>query len=224
VKAEAPPSAAPVAVAPQQPKPETGPAPARERTCTADEQCGGNELCISSNCVEITAGLAECRTPTVHFDFDRADLHANDLPRLQRTARCLRALTGERTLVEGNCDERGTVEYNLALGLRRAHSVTKYLEDLDVPAARLSAVSYGKELPICTESAESCWALNRRADVSRGKEPKDVTAMIRADKRRERGASAKAMQAVAAARSARARRSATREAPAAVESPATPVK
>ncbi|HUL59113.1 MAG TPA: OmpA family protein [Anaeromyxobacteraceae bacterium] len=216
-KAEAPPPA-PVAAVTPPPAPVAPPAvmPAapEERTCTGDAQCDASELCVASKCIAITAGVAECTTPSVHFDFDRADLHPADLPELQRAARCLKALPPERTLVEGNCDERGTVEYNLALGLRRAHSVTKYLEDVGVPAAQLQAVSYGKELPVCTTSAESCWAQNRRADVSRGAEPKDVTAMIRADERRERisEAGASGSQAAAARRPAQVRRGAAQPA------------
>ena len=65
--------------------------------------------------------------------------------------------------IDGNCDERGTVEYNLALGERRAHAAMAYLVGLGVPAARLSTTSYGKEKPVCTESGESCWGRNRRA-------------------------------------------------------------
>ncbi len=65
--------------------------------------------------------------------------------------------------MEGHCDERGTVEYNLALGERRARAAYDYLVSLGVPADRLKTVSYGKEVPVCTESTEDCWARNRRA-------------------------------------------------------------
>jgi peptidoglycan-associated lipoprotein len=68
--------------------------------------------------------------------------------------------------IDGNCDERGTVEYNLALGEHRAHAVMDYLVSLGVPATRLSATSYGKEKPVCTDSVESCWSRNRRAHFS----------------------------------------------------------
>jgi peptidoglycan-associated lipoprotein len=64
--------------------------------------------------------------------------------------------------VEGNCDERGTREYNLALGARRANAAKEYLVSLGVSAARIDTISYGKERPTCTESTESCWAQNRR--------------------------------------------------------------
>ena len=65
--------------------------------------------------------------------------------------------------IDGNCDERGTVEYNLALGEHRAHVAMSCLVGLGVPAARLSTTSYGKEKPVCTEPIESCWVRNRRA-------------------------------------------------------------
>jgi len=65
--------------------------------------------------------------------------------------------------VEGHCDERGTVEYNLALGERRARAAHDYLVSLGVPASRLKSVSYGKEAPLCRDSNEDCWARNRRA-------------------------------------------------------------
>ena len=68
--------------------------------------------------------------------------------------------------IDGNCDERGTVEYNLALGERRAHAAMAYLVGLGVPAARLSMTSYGKEKPVCTEPAEPCWVRNRRDHFS----------------------------------------------------------
>jgi peptidoglycan-associated lipoprotein len=68
-----------------------------------------------------------------------------------------------RITLEGHCDERGTVEYNLALGERRAKAAFDYLVSLGVPADRLRTVSYGKEVPVCTESNEGCWAKNRRA-------------------------------------------------------------
>jgi peptidoglycan-associated lipoprotein len=68
-------------------------------------------------------------------------------------------------LIEGHCDERGTNEYNLALGERRANAAKDYLASLGVDAARVKTVSYGKERPVCTEATESCWAKNRRAHL-----------------------------------------------------------
>jgi peptidoglycan-associated lipoprotein len=182
---EAPPVAAPVAME----APAAPPVAASEepRECSGDDQCGASELCVASRCVPIASGMAECNA-SAHFNFDRTDLQAAELPRLQRVARCLKALPQERTLVEGNCDERGAVQYNIALGFRRAHATAKYLEELGIPPSRLSEVSYGKELPLCAESTESCWATNRRADVTHGTQPKNVAAKVRADERRDRHA------------------------------------
>ena len=102
------------------------------------------------------------------WSLHRADLQGSELAPLQRVARCMGALAARRAEIAGNCDERGAEQYNVALGFRRAHAVARYLEDLGVPAPRLSEVSYGKERPVCTEDAEACWARNRRADVSPG--------------------------------------------------------
>jgi peptidoglycan-associated lipoprotein len=99
---------------------------------------------------------------TVHFDYDKYSLTDEDKATLQRQATWLQKYPAVRVTIEGHCDERGTREYNLALGARRANAVKEYLASLGVASARLDTVSYGKERPICTESNESCWAQNRR--------------------------------------------------------------
>jgi len=99
---------------------------------------------------------------TVHFDYDRYDLHDQERGILQRQAAWLQKYPQVRVSIEGHCDERGTREYNLALGARRANAVKEYLVSLGVSAARVDTISYGKERPICTESTEDCWAQNRR--------------------------------------------------------------
>ncbi len=101
--------------------------------------------------------------PDIHFDFDRADIRDQDRPTLTKNAETLKKFDFLRVTVEGHCDERGTVEYNLALGERRSKGAYDYLVQLGVPAARLKTVSYGKEVPVCRESSEDCWARNRRA-------------------------------------------------------------
>ncbi len=100
---------------------------------------------------------------TVHFDYDRYDLHQADKSILQRQAAWLNRYPAVRVTVQGNCDERGTREYNLALGARRANAVKEYLESLGVSIGRVDTISYGKERPICSESTEACWTRNRRA-------------------------------------------------------------
>lgn len=99
---------------------------------------------------------------TVHFAYNKYEIQDNDKPTLQRQAAWLGRYPNVRVTIQGNCDERGTREYNIALGARRANSVKEYLTSLGVSAARIDTVSYGKERPICAESTEACWAQNRR--------------------------------------------------------------
>ena len=99
---------------------------------------------------------------TVHFGYDQYNVEDNDKTLLGRQAQWLARYPAVRVTVEGHCDERGTREYNLALGARRANAVKEYLVSQGVSAARVETVSYGKERPICTESNESCWTQNRR--------------------------------------------------------------
>jgi peptidoglycan-associated lipoprotein len=99
----------------------------------------------------------------VNFDFDRYDLRADAKEILKGHAAWLKANPQGRVEVEGHCDERGTSEYNLALGAKRAESAKRYLIDLGISPSTLSTVSYGEELPLCKEQNESCWAKNRRA-------------------------------------------------------------
>jgi peptidoglycan-associated lipoprotein len=98
----------------------------------------------------------------IHFEYDKADIRDEDRASLGKTADNLKKFDYLRVTIEGHCDERGTVEYNLALGERRAKAAYDYLVSLGVPAARLKTVSYGKEIPLCRESNADCWARNRR--------------------------------------------------------------
>jgi peptidoglycan-associated lipoprotein len=100
---------------------------------------------------------------TVHFDYDRYDVREEDRTALQRQAQWLQKYPQVRVTVEGHCDERGTREYNLALGARRANAVKEYLVSLGVSSGRVQTISYGKERPICTDSSEACYAQNRRS-------------------------------------------------------------
>jgi len=99
---------------------------------------------------------------TVHFDYDQYGLTEEGKTTLQRQSAWMQKYPAVRVTVEGHCDERGTREYNLALGARRANAVKEYLASLGVAASRVETVSYGKERPVCTQSDESCWAQNRR--------------------------------------------------------------
>lgn len=99
----------------------------------------------------------------VPFEFDSAVLLESARPILDRTAVWLRSYPSVTVLVEGHCDERGTVEYNLALGERRATAVYNYIVSLGIPGGRLKTISYGKEFPLDPGHTEDAWARNRRA-------------------------------------------------------------
>lgn len=98
-----------------------------------------------------------------YFDFDRADIRPDARVALTQTAEFLREYPKARVLVEGHCDERGSTEYNLGLGDRRANAAREFLTSLGIAAGRVETISYGKERPFCFESNEECWQLNRRA-------------------------------------------------------------
>src|SRR5438132_1378108 len=97
-----------------------------------------------------------------YFDLDKADIRSDARAALAKSADFLRNYPQVKVVVEGHCDERGSTEYNLALGDRRAAAVKQYLVSLGIGADRVSTVSYGKEKPFCMESNESCWQQNRR--------------------------------------------------------------
>jgi len=99
----------------------------------------------------------------VYFDFDQYTVRADAQAVLEANARILKGDRAAKILIEGHCDERGTLAYNLVLGERRARAVQRYLEDLGVSSTRIQIVSYGKERPFCTDHSEACWQSNRRA-------------------------------------------------------------
>jgi peptidoglycan-associated lipoprotein len=98
----------------------------------------------------------------VYFGFDSFDLSNDARATLKRNADWLKANQSVRVEIEGHCDDRGTNEYNLALGAKRAQASKDYLVSLGIPADRLSTISYGEELPVCREQTEDCWQKNRR--------------------------------------------------------------
>jgi peptidoglycan-associated lipoprotein len=98
----------------------------------------------------------------VFFDYDKYDLKDEARGILQKDSDWLKKWTSTKITVEGHCDSRGTAEYNLALGERRANAAKDYLVSLGVPADRITVVSKGKEQPFCNEENESCWSQNRR--------------------------------------------------------------
>jgi peptidoglycan-associated lipoprotein len=99
----------------------------------------------------------------IHFEFDKYDVRAEDTKVLDANAAWLKTNSNMLILVEGHCDERGTNEYNLALGERRAKAALNYLVAQGVQASRITIISYGEERPACAEKNDACWAKNRRA-------------------------------------------------------------
>jgi peptidoglycan-associated lipoprotein len=102
----------------------------------------------------------------IHFDFDKYSLDKDAKDKLHKLSDLLLKNPNVKVLIEGRCDERGTEEYNLALGDKRANAAKNYLMALGVAAGRLSTVSYGKDKPLCTEHNEKCWAMNRSDHLS----------------------------------------------------------
>src|ERR1700741_584993 len=110
-----------------------------------------------------TATPASSPLQEVYFDFDSYDLRPDARDVLKTNGQWLKANPAAQIQIEGHCDERGTGEYNLALGSKRAQSVKDYLVTLGVSGDRLSTISYGEEVQVCTEHSEECWQKNRRA-------------------------------------------------------------
>ena len=104
-----------------------------------------------------------------YFDYDKADVRPDARDALTQTAQFLRSYPQLKIVVEGHCDERGSTEYNLALGDRRAAAAKQFLTSLGISAERMETVSYGKERPFCTASTDECYQQNRRAHIVLGK-------------------------------------------------------
>ncbi len=155
----------PPPVAPEAPPPAPPPPPKPEVAPVVDEYA--RMKAMSAEEIEKSGLLKE-----IFFDFDKSDIREQDRATLSQDADALKKFDFLRITVEGHCDERGTVEYNLALGERRAKAAFDYLVSLGVPADRMKTVSYGKEVPVCTQSSEDCWQRNRRAHFTvTGKTP-----------------------------------------------------
>jgi peptidoglycan-associated lipoprotein len=145
-----PPAAAPPAP-PAPPAPT--PPPAAPRALSEDEAFAGKTLADLN---------AERPLGDVFFDLDEAVIRDDGRAPLQKNADWMKRWSSTRIMVEGHADERGSAEYNLALGERRANAVRTYLVNLGVPDNRITITSKGKESPFCTETGEGCWQQNRR--------------------------------------------------------------
>jgi peptidoglycan-associated lipoprotein len=147
----APPQAMAPAPAPAAMAPPAAPAPATPPATAAPARPSLREF----------VAIADLKD--INFDFDKYDIRPADAKTLDANAAWLKSNTEQLVLIEGHCDERGTNEYNLALGERRAKSTMNYLVSQGVQASRITIISYGEERPLCTEHTEQCWAKNRRS-------------------------------------------------------------
>ena len=136
---------------PPQPAAQTAPAPAPPQMKSEAASMAG-----------LSAMIKEFEDRDIHFDFDKYDLRPEDIKILDEKASFLKAHPDLNIRIEGNCDERGTIEYNLALGDRRAKAAQKYLYDVGIDKGRITTISYGKERPLDPGHNEEAWAKNRR--------------------------------------------------------------
>jgi len=149
--------------------------------CRGDGDCGEGKECIGEKCVakkkagcepgscgpgkKCTDGICiwACEFQSVYFDFNESYLTSEGRKILVADAECANTI-GVPFTIQGHCDERGTEEYNLALGQRRANSAKKYLRNKGVAKDKMTTISYGEERPVCSDSSESCWWRNRRSE------------------------------------------------------------
>ncbi len=117
---------------------------------------------VSEENIQGAAGTATSVLQDIFFDYDSADLRPDAEQTLRADASMLKAHPNVAVSIEGNCDQRGSEEYNLGLGQRRANGARDYLANLGIPASEMATISYGKDKPLCTENTEDCWKQNRR--------------------------------------------------------------
>ena len=157
----------PPAVTPQEPKAKAPEVPAQKKIPEerAEEKITEQQLAkIETKEVEVPKYTEEKGVfEDIYFDFDKYDIRPDAKPILESLSDWLIKNKPSKLLIEGHCDERGTSEYNLALGDRRAKATKDYLVALGVSSGRIETISYGKEKPICTEATEECWQKNRRS-------------------------------------------------------------
>ena len=145
--------------------------------CTTDEDCEQGNTCLDGTCqptdkvgtdgtsgTDDSATSKECVLEKIHFDFDRYTLRSGARDLLEKNFECLRDNANWKVTLEGHCDERGTIEYNFALGERRARAARDYLVSLGIERNRVKIISYGEERPVVNESYEDAWSSNRRVE------------------------------------------------------------
>lgn len=130
--------------------------------CRYDSDCSSGEVCESNKCKE-----ADCEVQTVSFDFNEYYLTSSAESKLRANASCLKKKDSKinKVVLEGHCDERGSIQYNLSLGQKRAKSVRDFLVDLGVDASKVKVISYGEERPVDSGHDEDAWSKNRRAET-----------------------------------------------------------
>lgn len=139
-----------------------------EAECRTDDQCAEGFRCERYACVEIPPPPVPCgdeQFETVYFDFDESVLTRSAQSTMDENLACYERRNDD-TVLAGHCDERGTTEYNMALGERRARSVRNWLEDNGIERSRMRTVSYGESRPVARGSNESAWRQNRRVEIS----------------------------------------------------------
>ncbi|MGE4231881.1 MAG: peptidoglycan-associated lipoprotein Pal [Bacteriovoracia bacterium] len=135
---------------------------------TKDEEGAGSETSISDS--DIGSDLADSDShkamglETIHFPYDSSTLDSENKNLLSQNAQILKDHSSIKIQIEGHCDERGGIQYNIALGERRANAVRRYLQDEGISSSRMTTISYGKEKPVDSGHDESAWAQNRRAN------------------------------------------------------------
>lgn len=146
---------------------------AAEEECLADADCGKGRACVQQRCVAQGDALAsggerphDCEVKAVSFGFDESTLSPEARQAIAEDWQCLQKSPLRRVVITGHTDERGTTEYNLALGARRAESVKKYLTGLGAEAKKLKTLSYGKERPRDNGHDDAAWARNRRVELT----------------------------------------------------------
>jgi len=142
-------------------------------SCEGPADCEAGYGCVNGTCVYGASGMTACANNSnpqmVFFDFDKSVIKPAGVEVLNSLAMCLKDESNTGLTVEGHTDNRGTVEYNLSLGERRAQAVVKYLQSMGISADRIKTISYGSEMPLVDENNEESWAKNRRAVVRPGK-------------------------------------------------------
>jgi peptidoglycan-associated lipoprotein len=162
----------PVAAAPSQPAARTQVAAKQAVPPAAPKQVAVNQTKQTTMPPAVRKRLDEylAKLEDALFDYDQSTIRADASAALRDDVAVIRGILADypnqKLVIEGHADERGSAEYNLALGDRRAHAVEEFLSSQGIPGPQLAVVSYGKERPVCTDESESCWQKNRRAHVT----------------------------------------------------------